>query len=67
MNQDLIVTFEHTMTPTAQISDYILPGDSWLERPSMQAGISAQAMEPPGECRNVATFWYMLAAAHGFR
>jgi anaerobic selenocysteine-containing dehydrogenase len=65
MNQDLIVSFEHAMTPTAEISDYVLPGDSWLERPSMQAGISDQAMEAPGECKNVATFWHMLAARMG--
>ena len=47
MKQDLIVTFEHMMSPTAQISDYVLPGDAWLERPSMHAGISEQAMQPP--------------------
>ena len=66
MNQDLIVSFEHAMTPTAEISDYVLPGDSWLERPSMQAGISDQAMAAPGECKNVVTFWHMLAKRMGF-
>ena len=66
MKQDLLVSFEHNMTPSAQISDYILPGDAWLERPSMQAGISEQAMEPPGECRNVTYFWHMLARRMGF-
>jgi len=65
MNQDLVVTFEHAMTPTAQLSDYVLPGDSWLERPSMQAGISEQSIEPPGECRNIVTFWHMLAERMG--
>tara|TARA_Y100000588_G_scaffold293922_1_gene313711 strand:- start:723 stop:2048 length:1326 start_codon:yes stop_codon:yes gene_type:complete len=65
MNQDLIVSFEHAMTPTADISDYVLPGDSWLERPSMQAGISDKAMDAPGECKNVATFWHMLASRMG--
>ena len=65
MNQDLTVNFEHSMTPTAQISDFILPGDAWLERPSMQAGISEQAMEPPGECRNVVYFWHELAKRMG--
>ena len=49
MNQDLIVSFEPAMTPTAQISDYVLSGDSWLGCPSMQAGISDKAMEAPGE------------------
>ena len=65
MNQDLIVSFEHAMTPTAEISDYVLPGDSWVERPSMQAGISDQAMAAPGECKNVVTFWHMLAKRMG--
>ncbi|MGF6598367.1 anaerobic selenocysteine-containing dehydrogenase [Paraburkholderia sp. GAS448] len=35
MNQDLIVVHAHVKTPTAQLADYILPGDSWLERPLM--------------------------------
>jgi len=65
MKQDLIVAFEHAMSPTAQIADYVLPGDSWLERPSMQAGISEQAMSPPGECRNVVYFWHQLAKRMG--
>ena len=67
MNQDLIVAFEHAMSPTAQISDYVLPGDAWLERPSMQAGISEQAMEPPGECRNIVTLLARAREAHGAR
>ena len=33
MAQDLLVVYEHAMTPTAQLADYVLPGDSWLERP----------------------------------
>ena len=65
MNQDLIVSFEHAMTPTAQLSDYVLPGDAWLERPSMQAGISEKAMEPPGECKHVVFFWHELAKRMG--
>ncbi len=65
MNQDLLVTYEHMMSPTAMLSDYVLPGDAWLERPTMQAGISDQAMEPPGECRNVVTFWHELAKRMG--
>ena len=65
MNQDLIVCFEHALSPTAQIADYVLPGDSWLERPSMQAGISEKCMEPPGECRNVVSFWHELAKRMG--
>lgn len=65
MKQDLIVAFEHILSPTAQIADYVLPGDSWLERPSMQAGISEQAMQPPGECKNVVYFWHELAIRMG--
>ncbi|MEH2478115.1 anaerobic selenocysteine-containing dehydrogenase [Nitrobacteraceae bacterium AZCC 2146] len=65
MNQDLIVTYEHMMSPTAALSDYVLPGDAWLERPTMQAGISEQAMEPPGECRNIVTFWHEVAKRMG--
>ena len=66
MNQDLIVSYEHMPTPTTQISDYILPGDSWLERPSMDAGISEKSMEPPGECRSVHYLWTELAKRMGF-
>jgi anaerobic selenocysteine-containing dehydrogenase len=32
MNQDLVVAYEHNMTPTAQLADFILPGDMWAER-----------------------------------
>jgi len=64
-NQDLIVSYEHMLTPTAQISDYVLPGDSWLERPSMMAGISDQAMGPPEECKSVVYFWHELARRMG--
>jgi len=65
MNQDLIVVHEHMMTPTAQLADYVLPGDAWLERPSMMAGFSEQAMQPPGECKNVYWFWRELAMRLG--
>ncbi len=33
MNQELIVAHEYRMTPTAQLADYVLLGDSWAERP----------------------------------
>ncbi|NKC15878.1 MAG: molybdopterin-dependent oxidoreductase [Gammaproteobacteria bacterium] len=65
MNQDLIVAYEHMLTPTAQLADYVLPGDSWLERPSIMAGISEQAMAPPGECRSIVYFWRELAKRMG--
>ena len=32
MNQELIVAHGQFMTPSAQLADYILPADSWLER-----------------------------------
>ena len=65
MKQDLIVAYEHMLTPTAHLADYVLPGDSWLERPCMMAGISDQAMEPPGECRSIVYFWHELAKRMG--
>ena len=63
-NQDLVVTFENWVTPTAQLSDYVLPGDMWAERDFLGSpfdvapALSAcQAFcEPVGECRN----WYFV-------
>ena len=71
MNQDLIVAHEQFMTPSAQLADYVLPGDSWLERPVLMDGggwtavmrISEKSMEPPGECRSTFDFWKGLAGA----
>ncbi|MCP5180152.1 MAG: molybdopterin-dependent oxidoreductase [Pseudomonadales bacterium] len=65
MHQDLIVVHEHMMTPTAQLADYVLPGDAWLERPSMMVGVSPAAMTAPGECRSVFEFWTGLARRMG--
>jgi anaerobic selenocysteine-containing dehydrogenase len=69
MNQDLVVALEHIMTPTAQLADYVLPGDSWLERPALSDGFgwtaimrtSQQVNKPQGECRNVYDLWKGLA------
>ena len=74
MNQDLIVVHEHMKTPTAQLADYILPGDSWLERPSLFdyyewhsfLRASEKSMEPPGECRGAFEFWSDLAKRMGY-
>ena len=61
------------MTPTAQLADYVLPGDSWLERPWLMDGYgwsstyrpSQKSMEPPGECRSTFDFWKHLATSLG--
>lgn len=73
MNQDLIVAHEHHMTPTAQLADYVLPGDSWLERPWLTDAFgwmssyrpSEQAMEPLGEAVSTFEFWKRIATAIG--
>jgi len=72
--QDLFVVHELVMTPTAQLADYVLPGDSWLERPHLWDGYgwipfaqaSEGAIDPPGECRGVYDFWRGLAVRMGF-
>ncbi len=71
MNQDLIVAHEQFMTPSAQLADYVLPGDSWLERPwltdsfgwSSTVRVSEKSMEPPGEAKSTFEFWKRLADA----
>jgi anaerobic selenocysteine-containing dehydrogenase len=71
MNQDLVVVHEQFMTPTAQLADYVLPGDSWLERPWLMDGFgwssmyrpSQKAMEAPGECKSTFSFWKRIADA----
>lgn len=73
MNQDLVVAHEQFLTPSAQLADYVLPADSWLERPWLTDAFgwmstvrpSEQAMEPPGECRSTFEFWKRLAGALG--
>ena len=73
LNQDLIVVQEQVMTPTAQLADYVLPADSWLERPWMFEGYgclsiykpSQQSMAPPGECTSTFEFWKRIAGALG--
>jgi len=73
LNQDLVVAFEHFRTPTAQLADYILPGDAWLERNCLADGFgwtsiyrpSQKTVEAPGECRTVYEFWRDLAVRMG--
>lgn len=71
MNQDLIVAHEQFMTPSAQLADYVLPADSWLERPWLHdmfgwmstVRFSEKAMDPPGECRSTFEFWKGIAGS----
>jgi len=71
MNQDLIVAHEQFMTPSAQLADYVLPADSWLERPWLHdmfgwmstVRFSEKAMDPPGDCRSTFDFWKQIAGA----
>lgn len=73
MAQDLVVTVEHFKTPTAQLADYILPGDAWLERNALSDSFgwtaiyrtSQKTVEPAGECRSVYDFWHALAQRMG--
>lgn len=73
MNQDLIVAFEQFRTPSAQLADYILPGDSWLERPAMidlygwlnVYKLGQQTVQPPGDCRGGYEIWKGLADRMG--
>lgn len=63
MNQELVVTYDIFMSPTAQLSDYVLPSDMWLERDAMgfRGGlevvptlpIGCAAIEPRGECKGI--------------
>lgn len=74
LNQDLIVSHDLFMTPTAHLSDYVLPGDTWLERPNLHDSYgwrpwvqtSEQAVEPPPGCRSIFDFWRGLAVRMGY-
>lgn len=73
MNQDLIVAHELFMTPTAALADFVLPGDTWLERPNVHDSFgwrswliaSEQAVAPPPQCRSVFEFWRDLGVRMG--
>jgi anaerobic selenocysteine-containing dehydrogenase len=70
---DLFVVNDQFMTPTAQLADYVLPGDNFLERPVLYNAsewinlyfAAPKALEPPGECRDVYHFWRELALRMG--
>ncbi|MEV6657274.1 molybdopterin-containing oxidoreductase family protein [Nocardia fluminea] len=73
LKQDLIVAHELFMTPTARLADFVLPGDTWLERPNVHDSFgwrswlvaSEKAIDPPGECRSVFEFWRDLGTRMG--
>jgi anaerobic selenocysteine-containing dehydrogenase len=73
LNQDLNVCFEQFMTPTADLCDYVLPGDSWMERPNLMDTYSwatlmmtsEQLYNPPSGCRNIYDLWHGLANRMG--
>ena len=64
MNQELVVVYDHWLTPTAQLADYVLPADMWAERDVLgndyDAGpglaVSQAICEPVGECKD----WYFV-------
>lgn len=73
LNQDLVVAHELFMTPTAQLADYVLPGDVFTERPnvndtwswSTRLTVSEPAVDAPGECTSTFRFWRDLAVRMG--
>lgn len=73
LNQDLVVAHELFMTPTARLADFVLPGDTWLERPNVHDSFgwrswliaSEQAVAPPPQCRSVFQFWRDLGVRMG--
>ena len=73
LNQDLVVCFDLFKTPSAQLADYILPGNSWLERDHLHDFwgwtsanmISHKLMDAPGECRGGYDLWRGLAMRMG--
>lgn len=64
LSQELVVAFEHWMTPTAQLADYVLPGDAWMERDVLGPAFDVAPVatfdqafcEPAGECKD----WYFV-------
>ena len=64
LNQDLVVVYDHWITPTAQLADYVLPGDMWVERDVLRPQYDVAPLfmacqhvhEPVGECKD----WYYV-------
>jgi len=73
LNQDLIVSHEIFMTPTAMLADYVLPGDVFSERNhvadswswSTRLTLSEKAVDPPPEASSTFQFWSDLAQRMG--
>ena len=69
MNQELIVTHEIFMTPTAMLSDYVLPGDVFSERNHIadawnwttRLTLSQKSVEPAEGVSSSYEFWKDLA------
>lgn len=74
LNQDLVVAHELFLTPTAQLADYVLPGDVFTERPNVndtwswttRLAVSEPVVVPPGECSSAFRFWRELAVRMGY-
>jgi anaerobic selenocysteine-containing dehydrogenase len=74
LNQELIVAHELFLTPTAQLADYVLPGDVFTERNNVadtwnwttRLTVSEQVVPAPGECTSTFQFWRDLAVRMGF-
>ena len=47
MNQDLVVAYENFITPTAQLADFVLPGDMWAERTPFAPPTTSRPCSPP--------------------
>ncbi len=74
MRQELIVVFDHWLTPTAQLADYVLPADYFLERPALMnqdgaggAMVQQQVLQPRGECRSLYALLKGLADRMGLQ
>lgn len=73
MNQELVVCYDLFMTPTAQLADYVLPGDHFLERPVVGpfcdgipfSNTGQQVVEPLGEAKDEYYFIRELAIRMG--